>query len=489
MVLTVTSSFNSESHQSYSWYFSASSNVTADDYTEFDNATELSDFRWKVVNVAYARYVLQIDRAAWENEFYNITEMTDQEKRQFRAKGAPMARPAAIRPAYLPYQYFAVQNSPWNGYDLLSADEDRALMEAAMESGKLVFDVPRFYGFRGVTKVKFALPWYGQGQNDSTGTFQGMFTGSMDLGALFNISVIGEAKNVASIQGLHKSPVGDIPVQAAGRTYIVACKGDLPSSLVPYIFIVVSILLWIGVSVICGNILMRFLRARAYAQQASERIGLLRTNAEALYKSISDPIFSFDTQGYIVDANGDALQITGYCKEDLEKGNMHIGSVFRHLRLRTDEENGVSIKIDMGRRESKGSIYPSADSSHSHPSLSRSFFSGDEIKVGLQDVQVVRKDGVVLDAEANFSTSKLESHMVQVVVFRDVTERRAAERQLHEAKETAEKVMQEKTSFLTFICHQLRSKLAPASVAERVLELVLNIPVLTTRFHQIHFMQ
>ncbi|KAJ3048788.1 hypothetical protein HK097_010204 [Rhizophlyctis rosea] len=460
--------------QAYSWFFTSNLPITAESFIKFNNASEASDLRWKVVGVAYAPYILHSDRPIWESQWYNITELTDQAKNNWRAYGILSPIPAGDREAYLPYQFMSSKTSKFLGYDLLSAQEDKHLMDLAMMRRELMFDEPKFHRFRDKTLVKFAMPWYGPNATSQTRSpLVGMFTGSMELSRLFNHSVIEEARGVLTIDiwdsacdslhiycsegshdTTHRTTVEQISVPGGGRTYTVSCASTLPISMVPYIFLLLSIFLWMGVSILCARILLKMLRARSLFQTASERIGLLRTNAEALYRAISDPIFSFNTQGFIVDANHDALMITGYSREDLENGTVHIGSVFRGVRLRHDEETGVSIKIDIGRRESRSSLYGSSNNS-----LPRSFFSGRDVRCGIQDVQLMRKDGVALEAEANFSTSRMEGHMVQVVVFRDVTERRAAERQLQEAKDTAERVLQEKATFLTFICHQLRNPL------------------------------
>lgn len=86
------------------------------------------------------------------------------------------------------------------------------------------------------------------------------------------------------------------------------------------------------------------------------------------------------------------------------------------------------------------------------------------------EVEALRKDGSLFPIELTLVSGMLENERLVTAFVRDITERKGAEAQLVEAKETAEKASETKSRFLSQMSHEIRTPLNGVMAALSLVE-------------------
>ena len=165
-------------------------------------------------------------------------------------------------------------------------------------------------------------------------------------------------------------------------------------------------------------------------ESATEQIKESEERSRLLLESVGDGIFGVDSGGAVNFINPAGLSMLGFDAQEILGHRIH--DLTHHTR-----EDGTS--------------YPVEECPMYH-----SYTRG---VTGQTDDEVLwRKDGTRFHAEY---TSKpiVKDHQVSgaVVVFRDISKRKQAERELQEAKEAAEVATQTKSDFLANMSHEIRT--------------------------------
>ncbi|QKQ25841.1 PAS domain-containing sensor histidine kinase [Candidatus Reidiella endopervernicosa] len=146
--------------------------------------------------------------------------------------------------------------------------------------------------------------------------------------------------------------------------------------------------------------------------------------------SVLDGIISIDDRGLIKMVNPAAQQVFGYSSKEL-----------------------VGHPVSM--------LMPNADGQEHQHYVERYMRTGDAHIIGSRGRELIgrRKDGSLFPLEISISDVVIGEQRFFISAVRDISERKVAERELIEAKESAEKASRAKSEFLSRMSHELRTPL------------------------------
>ena len=180
--------------------------------------------------------------------------------------------------------------------------------------------------------------------------------------------------------------------------------------------------------------LPKYLTIESQARNQDQQLARAKTelstaalDASVILGAIKDPLLIFDPNGHLKHANESALTMLQYARQEAPP-------FYEILQFPAD------------------TVLPSTDNK-------------------VHDVLMRRKDGTTFEAEATVSTEYQESRerrltkghkpktVPRLVLFRDVTAKKHAQRQLKEATVEAEQSNMVQNNLITFLAHELRNPL------------------------------
>lgn len=170
--------------------------------------------------------------------------------------------------------------------------------------------------------------------------------------------------------------------------------------------------------------------------EAENAVKSSEARIRAILQNAADGIVTFDEKGGIQQMNPAAEQIFGYRAEEVFKkgvrGEMTLprGIMKKILEANETQEGGAALEIEG-----------------------------------------TRKDGTEFPMELMISEVVLEDRRMFIALIRDITERKAAERAVNEARKAAEEANQAKSEFLATMSHEIRT---PMNAVIGMTELLIN---------------
>ena len=165
------------------------------------------------------------------------------------------------------------------------------------------------------------------------------------------------------------------------------------------------------------------------ARAAEEQLQRSEARNRAIVEQAVEAILTVDARGIILGSNQAAERLLGYRPEEL---------VGRHIVM----------------------LMPPDEAARHGDYMRRYRETGERRVIGIgREIVARRRDGTDFPAWLSLSEIDLPGFHVFVGMLRDLSERKAAERALIEAKETAELANRAKTAFLANMSHELRTPL------------------------------
>ncbi|HEC94897.1 MAG TPA: PAS domain S-box protein [Thermoplasmatales archaeon] len=166
----------------------------------------------------------------------------------------------------------------------------------------------------------------------------------------------------------------------------------------------------------------RFISCRGIFRDITERKKMeeelkeSKSHFQMLFNLVADPVVVVDSRGKFLEVTDKVEEITGFKKEEL------IGKSFLKTRIVTPKSKEVLLKNLAGR------------------------ITGGEIKP--YEIEVVTKDGKKIPFEVNAAKITYKGKPADMVVFRDITERKKMEEELRELKQRFEDVALSSADFI-----------------------------------------
>lgn len=461
-------------------------NATSEEFELFYNVTGANSDAY--VLVGYAPALTQNQRAQWEQTYGDIVEFNS-------SSGSTVIRePNSSSGMYYPLQYAQPPATlPDIGFDFYSMPQMVAAIQRAIQTGhEAVSFISSFFGSNATYFVPF-FPVYPNNvtfdpveqnpvnlsQVNCTGfvmcivnTYEAIvqtnFSSGFDINMM--IRVTDDFTNLTFYESESdpgnydwSDTVSDILNVTPWRQWTFTCAPSndaLNSFLSPVgpilaVVIVIAAVLF-GISV--GHLSHRNLQARRRARANEEKLeeneralDELLINSKAILRAISDPLVSVSKTGHILGANNVALEGIGITREAFNQyaGQLHLSQI-----MSTVTPAGLADRPAAYKPNEHAADDSEADgSSVKYTETDMAIYNS-----GRREVLIRRVDGSTFIAEAQVSERMVTAdHFAQIILFHDVTQKKQAELELLQAKESAELANIAKAECLYFLCHEVRN--------------------------------
>jgi len=140
--------------------------------------------------------------------------------------------------------------------------------------------------------------------------------------------------------------------------------------------------------------------------ETNEELNRSKQHFQTLFSAMVDPVVIIDSEGVFVEATDNVEEVTGFAKEEL------LGRSFLKIGIVTEESKAM-ISENLAKRRAGVNVAPC-------------------------EVEVLTKDGRKLSFEVNAAQITYMEQPADMLIFRDITERKKAEEQLNMFKTFAD---------------------------------------------------
>ena len=173
-----------------------------------------------------------------------------------------------------------------------------------------------------------------------------------------------------------------------------------------------------------------------------EELAESQRHFQTLFNTMTDPVAIVDEGGIFLEVTDKVVEFTGFKKEEL------LGRNFLRTKIATNKSKAIMVK-NLAKRMTGMKLAP-------------------------YEMEVLTKDGRKLPYELNASKIVYKGKPADMVVFRDISKRKQAEKKLRDAYEKVEQKVEERTVEINEKNKQLQEEIVMRKHSEKELKLRID---------------
>lgn len=173
-----------------------------------------------------------------------------------------------------------------------------------------------------------------------------------------------------------------------------------------------------------------------------EELAESQRHFQTLFNTMTDPVAIVDEGGIFLEVTDKVVEFTGFKKEEL------LGRNFLRTKIATNKSKAIMVK-NLAKRMAGMKLAP-------------------------YEMEVLTKDGRKLPYELNASKIVYKGKPADMVVFRDISKRKQAEKKLRDAYEKVEQKVEERTVEINEKNKQLQEEIVMRKHSEKELKLRID---------------